>query len=150
MNRVQNLGGLPIDPRIGRTPPAEKTEQKQDVRTEKSAFEQIFQQELKQGQGLRFSAHAQDRLTSRGIQLSPEAVNRLTEAVDRAAAKGSRDALLLMPGASRREDLALVVSVTNRTVVTAVDGETLQESIFTNIDSAVIVGNQEKNTGIAL
>jgi len=150
MNRVQNLGGLPIDPRIGRTPPVEKTAQKQDVRTGKSAFGQIFQQELKRGQGLRFSAHAQDRLASRGIQLSPEAVSRLTEAVDRAAAKGARDALLLMPGVSRGEDLALVVSVTNRTVVTAVDGENLRENVFTHIDSAVIVGNREENTGITL
>jgi len=96
--------------------------------------------EVQRGGKIRFSAHAQNRLLSRGIALSPQAVDRLSEAVDRAASKGARDALMLMPGASRGEDLALVVSITNRTVVTAVDGESIRENVFTNIDSAVIVG----------
>ena len=47
--------------------------------------------------------------------------------------KGARDSLVLM------QDLALVVSVKNNTVITAVDGESLKENVFTNIDSAVIV-----------
>jgi len=34
--------------------------------------------------------------------------------------------------------VALVVSVRNRTVITAVDKERLKENVFTNIDSAVI------------
>ena len=62
-------------------------------------------------------------------------------------AKGARDALLLMPGASRGEDLALVVSITHRTVVTAVDGENIHENVFTNIDSAVVVGREEDSAG---
>ena len=66
-------------------------------------------------------------------------MDRLNKAVDRAAAKGARDALVLIPGASRTDDLALVVSVVNRTVVTAMDGERMRESVFTNIDSAVVI-----------
>ncbi len=141
MNRIDNPGGLPLDPRIGRGDPVAKTPQKQHPvrKTGGAPFREIFQKEIRQGQGLRFSAHARDRLTSRDIQLTPEAMDRLTEAVDRAAAKGARDALVLMPGASRTEDLALVVSVTNRTVVTAMDGEHIKESVFTNIDSALVV-----------
>ena len=46
--------------------------------------------------------------------------------------------LVLMPGEVRGDDLALVVSVSNRTVITAVDGDHLQDNVFTNIDSAVI------------
>jgi len=34
--------------------------------------------------------------------------------------------------------LALIVSIKNRTVITAVDGQSLKENVFTNIDSAVI------------
>ena len=141
MNRIDNPGGLPLDPRIGRTDPVGKTPQKQAPvrKTDGFPFRKIFQKEIRQGQGLRFSAHASDRLTSRDIQLTPEALDRLTESVDRAAAKGARDALVFMPGASRTEDLALVVSVTNRTVVTAMDGEHIKESVFTNIDSALVV-----------
>ena len=141
MNRIDNLEGLPIDPRIGRTDPAGKPPQKQDSarKAESASFRGIFQQEIGRGQDIFFSAHARDRLTSRDIQLSPEALGKLTEAIDRAADKGARDALVLMPGASRREDLALVVSVTNRTVITAMDGENIRENIFTNIDSALVV-----------
>ena len=150
MNRVQNPGGIPVDPRLGRTHPIGQTAPKRDApsRTGRvSPFGRIFQEELKRGQGLRFSAHAQNRLSARGIQLSPETVERLVDAVDRAAAKGARDALVLLPGLSRGEDLAFVVSVTNRTVVTAVDGEHLRENVFTNIDSAVIAGDRAQGTG---
>ena len=37
------------------------------------------------------------------------------------------------------DDVALVVSIKNRTVITAVDKDHLKENVFTNIDSAVIV-----------
>ena len=140
MNRINPQGNLPIDPRIGRTDPVGKSAQQHPVQESGTVpFSEILQKELNRGQGLRFSAHARDRLNSRDIQLTREAMDKLTEAVDKAAAKGARDALVLMPGASRRDDLALVVSVTNRTVVTAMDGEHIRENIFTNIDSAMVV-----------
>jgi flagellar operon protein len=69
----------------------------------------------------------------RGIQLTQEDQARLREAVDRAQAKGARDSLILM------RDLAFVVSVRNRTVITALDGPSMRENVFTNIDSAVIL-----------
>jgi flagellar operon protein len=69
----------------------------------------------------------------RGIQLTREDQARLREAVDRAQAKGARDSLILM------RDLAFVVSVRNRTVITALDGPSMRENVFTNIDSAVIL-----------
>jgi flagellar operon protein len=57
----------------------------------------------------------------------------LKDAVNRAEAKGAKESLILM------DRLALVVSVKNRTVITAVDDQNLKDNIFTNIDSAVIV-----------
>ena len=53
-------------------------------------------------------------------------------AVDRAAAKGARESLVLV------DDTAFVVSVRNRTVITAVDRARMRDQVFTNIDSAVI------------
>ena len=85
-----------------------------------------------QSGGVRFSAHAQTRLQSRQIALQESQLQRLDGAVTKAAGKGSRDALVLM------DDLAMVVSVKNRTVVTVVDKENLRQNVFTNIDSAVI------------
>jgi flagellar operon protein len=84
------------------------------------------------GQSLRFSGHALDRVRQRGIDLDGDRLTRLEEGVARAAAKGGRDSLVLVDGT------AFVVSVSNRTVVTAVDQEHMREQVFTNIDSAVI------------
>ncbi len=137
MNRIFDPVKLPMVPQLGDAGPAGK--QGPLTLPNGPSFGEVFRKEINRGQGLRFSAHALDRLTSRGIQLSQDSLDRLTDAVDRAAEKGAQDALMLMPGASRGDDLALVVSVANRTVITAMDGNHIRESVFTNIDSAVVV-----------
>lgn len=81
---------------------------------------------------LSFSRHALERVRRRGIELDPATLSRLHEGVGRAAGKGSRDSLVLVDGT------AFVVSVANRTVVTAVGAQNMREQVFTNIDSAVI------------
>jgi flagellar operon protein len=81
---------------------------------------------------LRWSAHATARLQQRGIELTANQQSRLDTAVDKAAAKGAKDALVLL------DDTALVVSVQNRTVITALGMHQARENVFTNIDSAVI------------
>jgi len=82
---------------------------------------------------LRFSAHARNRLASRNIELDATQLDRLARAADQAAAKGARDSLVLL------NDLGLIVNVPSRTVVTALDGERMQNGVFTNIDSTVII-----------
>lgn len=96
-----------------------------------TSFAQVLDNQL--NQELKFSHHAKERLKNRNIELSETDLLKLNDAVAKAREKGSRDSLVLM------QDLALVVSVKNNTVITAVDGESLKENIFTNIDSAVIV-----------
>jgi flagellar operon protein len=81
---------------------------------------------------LQFSRHALARVQRRGIQLDSATLGRLSEGVGRAASKGSRDSLVLVDGT------AFVVSVSNRTVITAVGSEHMKDNVFTNIDSAVI------------
>ncbi|HST40070.1 MAG TPA: TIGR02530 family flagellar biosynthesis protein [Conexibacter sp.] len=82
--------------------------------------------------GVEFSRHALQRLERRGIELGEQTLARLTDGVDRAAGKGSRESVVFVDGT------AFVVSVRNRTVITAVDPEHMREHVFTNIDSAVI------------
>jgi flagellar operon protein len=81
---------------------------------------------------LEFSKHALARLERRGIELDGPTLQRLTSGVDRAAGKGSRDSVVLV------DDTAFVVSVRNKTVITAVDRDHMRDHVFTNIDSAVI------------
>ena len=95
-----------------------------------TSFEEVLRGELDR---LKFSQHAQTRLESRNIQLSSDDVKQLADAVDKASQKGSQDSLVLM------NNVAYIVSVKNRTVVTAVEGDKLDQNVFTNIDSAVLV-----------
>ena len=99
--------------------------------SKKTNFGQVLEKKL-QGE-LKFSQHARQRLQSRNIELGEAEMARLENAVSKAREKGARDSLVLM------DNLALVVSIKNNTVITAVDGQHLKENIFTNIDSAVIV-----------
>ncbi len=96
------------------------------------SFGDVLNNTLDKTKNVKFSGHAQQRLKSRNIELSSQQMERISNAVDRAAGKGSRDSLLLV------DDLAAVVSVENRTVVTVVDSESMKENVFTNIDSTVI------------
>jgi flagellar operon protein len=90
------------------------------------------------GQPVTFSGHAQTRLASRQITLSQQDLGKLSDALTRAAAKGSRSSLVLMDSAQGGR-VGLVCSVPNRTVITAVDAQQMKDNIFTNIDSAMIV-----------
>lgn len=100
---------------------------------ETGSFKEMFSAELASAGGLTFSKHASQRLYSRGIELTSQQLSDIAEAVDKAAAKGSKETLILT------DDAALVVAVDNRTVVTAFDRDNLREGVVTSIDSAVIL-----------
>lgn len=84
-------------------------------------------------QPLKFSAHATQRLQDRNIPLDQMLMSKLNVAVDRAEAKGLEDTLVLT------DQAAFIVSVKNRTIVTAMDRNALSGNVFTNIDGAVVV-----------
>lgn len=94
-------------------------------------FGEVFRAKV---EGLKFSAHAEARLKSRNITMTPETMAKLNKAVDGAAGKGCRDSLVLL------NNTAFIVNIPNRTVVTAMDGDSIRENIFTNIDSTVMAG----------
>lgn len=81
---------------------------------------------------LRISGHAAKRMRSRGLELAEPDMDRLSDAVDQAGERGSNEALILMDG------VAFVVSVPNRTVITAHDGP--GDRVYTNIDSTIVLG----------
>lgn len=97
------------------------------------SFGELLQNELDRAGGLKISAHAERRLRERNIVLDSNDLAKIEGAVQQAAVKGARESLVIYG------DIALVASVKNRTVITAMHGEALKEHVFTNIDSAVIV-----------
>jgi flagellar operon protein len=86
-----------------------------------------------QSADIQLSAHAQQRMEQRGISFNDAERASVIEAMQVLEQKGARDALLL------RADAAFLVNVPNRTVVTAVNHQEMQQRAFTQIDSALLL-----------
>ncbi|MGN0435299.1 MAG: TIGR02530 family flagellar biosynthesis protein [Wujia sp.] len=95
------------------------------------SFQDILNQKTEGTEYVKFSKHANARLQSRNINLSDEQLGRLNNGVAKARDKSINESLVMM------DDLAFIVNVKNNTVVTALDQN--DDSVFTNIDGAVIV-----------
>ena len=94
-------------------------------------FRKVLDDALHRQESVHFSKHANMRLNDRQITLTGEQMNRVEAGLSRANAKGIRDSLVLV------DDIALVVNVKSKTVITALGRE--QDNVFSNIDGAVIV-----------
>ena len=82
--------------------------------------------------GVQFSNHAQKRIDRRDLDIDSQRLDRLNSAITRAAEKGARNSVVML------DDLAVVVDIRDRKVVTAINAESGKERVFTNIDSVVI------------
>jgi len=114
---VKPAGGGGQSPRIG----------------SKTSFQEAVRKEIEKSQGIKISAHAERRLKERNIVLAQDDLDRINVAVKQAESKGARESLIIYG------DLALITSVRNKTIVTAMDGNFAESQVITNIDSAVIV-----------
>ena len=70
-------------------------------------------------------------MQTRNIQLTQTQKDKISQAVNKAEEKGVKDSLVLM------DNVAFVVNVKSRTVITAVNSSELKDNVFTNIDGAV-------------
>ena len=95
------------------------------------SFQEILQNKSKEQ--LKFSKHAAVRLADRGIELTDAQLERLNDGARKAGQKGIRDSLVIV------DDLAFIVNVPNKTVVTAMNSRETEENVFTNINGAVIM-----------
>ncbi len=104
---------------------------------EKSGFAEELKKQLEnqtENGGVQFSKHAMERISERQINLSEGGrLDRLNKAVELAGEKGSEDALVII------DSTAFLVSVRNNKVITTLSAEDMPGSIFTNIDSTVIM-----------
>ncbi|MFV0392968.1 MAG: TIGR02530 family flagellar biosynthesis protein [Coprobacillaceae bacterium] len=99
--------------------------------TQGNSFESILSGKIDESSSLKFSKHANLRLFDRNLNLTQGQMERVQEGVNQARTKGVTDSLVLV------DDVALVVSVKNNTVITATNKN--NTSVFTNINGAVIV-----------
>ncbi|MBU3190580.1 flagellar biosynthesis protein [Clostridium bowmanii] len=100
---------------------------------EKSTFNKILDKQIKKEECFTISAHAAQRLDSRNINFNDADLKKINEGINMADSKGAKQSLILY------KDMALITSIKNRTVITALDKNQSQASVVTNIDSVVMI-----------
>ncbi|MCK9224235.1 MAG: flagellar protein [Candidatus Muirbacterium halophilum] len=103
----------------------------QKLKNNKTNFADILNEKL-DNKELKVSGHAKIRMQERGIELDEATKNKLESALNKAEEKNAKECLVMTDKA------AFIVSVKNRTVITAVDQNSMRGNVFTNIDSAIL------------
>jgi flagellar operon protein len=83
--------------------------------------------------GINLSSHAAKRLQERQIDFNGTEYVKVKDAMAKLKSKGAKDSLIITDKA------AYVVDVKNNKVVTAVDKMSMNDNVFTKIDSTVFV-----------
>lgn len=96
-----------------------------------SNFIKEAQNEKRNELDLKISNHAQKRMDERGFLLAENDLSTINSAVNELNGKGSKNSLLIY------KDLALVASIHNRTIITALNRD--EVDTITNIDSTKFI-----------
>jgi flagellar operon protein len=97
----------------------------------KENFKQVLDNVRNKDDGFTVSKHAALRLKE--IDFTQDDMKQIEKGFEIAKNKNSKNAVMLY------KDVALVTSVENKTIITAVEKERAKDNIFTNIDSVVIL-----------
>lgn len=103
---------------------------------EAAEFKNLLEQEVSQAKdkhGIQLSIHAAKRLKERNLTIDGNEFFKLQDAFKKLKDKGGQDSLVITDKA------AYIVDVNNNKVVTAINKESIQDNVFTKIDSTVIV-----------
>jgi len=97
------------------------------------SFKDLLEKQINKQESFVISNHASERLKQRNISFNEADMKIINEGINKAEAKGCQQSLILYKSA------ALVTSIKNRTIITAVDKESSQGNVFTNIDSVIML-----------
>lgn len=101
-----------------------------------SEFKNLLKSEIKgmdQQHGLSLSLHAAKRLKERNIEMDNNEILALKNAMNQLKAKGGQDSLVVTKKG------AYIIDVNNSKIVTALDRGSVNQNIFTKIDSTLIL-----------
>lgn len=126
---IQRVSGFSPRPAAAQTQPG---------KSQPGGFGALLQQELNNApqqpvQSVAFSKHAISRAQERGIQVTPDLMDQLTDSVVMAQAKGATTILAV------DAEKAFIINVPSAKVITAITQEEMKENVFTNIDGAVFL-----------
>ncbi|MBE6055158.1 MAG: flagellar biosynthesis protein [Clostridium sartagoforme] len=101
-------------------------------KSKKVNFTDILKDEINKNQtDYTLSKHAADRLKE--IEFTEADMKEIGKGFKMAEEKGSKNSVMIY------RDVALIASIENKTVITAIEKERAKENIYTNIDSVVIL-----------
>lgn len=98
---------------------------------EKTSFKDVLDNVKIKNEGFTVSKHAALRLNE--INFTEEDMKEIEKGFKIAKEKNSKNTVMLY------KDVALIASVENKTLITAVEKERAKDNIFTNIDSVVLL-----------
>ena len=98
----------------------------------KSKFNDILNEAInKASNEYTLSKHAAERLKE--INFTDIDMNQIAKGFKMAQDKGSKNSVMIY------KDVALIASIENKTIITAIEKERAKENVFTNVDSVVIL-----------
>jgi flagellar operon protein len=119
------VGNFPINNEgIGKIP-------KKPDNTVSKSFNEILTEKVNKSEGFTISNHAAERMEN--VKFDSRDMDKINEAINKARDKGSKNSLIVY------KDVAMVTSIENRTVITAVEGSRAKDNVFTNIDSVILL-----------
>jgi flagellar operon protein len=107
-----------------------KTQKKPENNVSKS-FDEILTEKVNKSEGFTISNHAAERMEN--VKFDSRDMDKINDAINKASDKGSKNSLIVY------KDVAMVTSIENRTVITAVEGSRAKDNVFTNIDSVILL-----------
>lgn len=102
-------------------------------KNDNTSFKNVLKSELDKKDSFLISNHAAQRLKSRNISFNEDDMKTINDGINKADNKGADECLILY------KDVAMVASIKNRTIITAVDKDNSKGNVFTNIDSVVLL-----------
>ena len=115
----------------GSTSTSTSTSTSESTATRIKSFKDILGETTKINDGFTISNHAAERMEN--LKLDSKDLKKINDAINKAEDKGSKNCLIVY------KEVAMVTSIANRTVITAVEGARAKENVFTNIDSVVLL-----------
>lgn len=97
-----------------------------------TSFKEVLENKFE----LTMSKHASERLSNRNIQVTQEQWQQISRKLTEADKKGITEAVVIDDG------MALVVSVKNRTIVTAMSRNEASNHIFSNINGTILLNSK--------
>ena len=135
---TKNINNILI-PNVTKTPSDKKVDVSNRLpkQGQTSEFKELLESQLGGQQplhgGINLSSHAAKRLQERQIDFTGEEYSKVKEAMTKLSQKGGKNSLVVTDNA------AYIVDVVKNKVITAVDKESMNENVFTKIDSTVFV-----------